>query len=333
MQFDRLRRRDFITLLGGSAVAWPLAARAQQGRMKRVGMLVNGAEADPEMQGRISAFRQQFEQLGWSQGRNVGIEYRFAADDEERLNQYVNELVTLNPDAIVAHTTRVAKALQRATRTIPIVFLNVSDPIETGIVASLARPGGNFTGLLLYEDSITGKWLGMLKEIAPRLTRAALVANPAGTPFDYFLRSAMVIAPSLGLEAVPAPVADANDIERTIQVFARQPDGGLVVLPGSTTILNRDLVIALAARHRLPVVYTFRFFVAAGGMMSYGTDIREQNRQAASYVDRIMRGAKPADQPVQAPTKYETVVNLKTARALGFDVPPTLLVRADEVIE
>jgi putative ABC transport system substrate-binding protein len=246
------------------------------------------------------------------------------------LNQYVNELVTLNPDAIVAHTTRVAKALQRATRTIPIVFLNVSDPIETGIVASLARPGGNFIGLLLYEDSITGKWLGMLKEIAPRLTRAALVANPAGTPFDYFLRSAMVIAPSLGLEVLPAPVADATDIERTIQAFARQPDGGLVVPPGSTTILNRDLVIALAATHRLPVVYTFRFFVAAGGLMSYGTDIREQNRQAASYVDRILRGAKPADLPVQAPPKYETVVNLKTARALGFDVPPTLLVRADE---
>jgi ABC-type uncharacterized transport system substrate-binding protein len=234
---------------------------------------------------------------------------------------------------LLAVTTPVAVALQRETRTIPIVFTRASDPIGSGLVASLAQPGGNLTGFLLYEGGITGKWLAMLKEIAPRLSRVALIANPRTTPYDYFVRSAKSAALSLGIGVVPTPVENAADIERAIDSFAQEPNGGLAVLPSLTTLENRDLVIALAARHRLAAVYPYRFFVLAGGLMSYGTDLVEQSRQAASYVDRILRGAKPADLPVQAPTKYETVLNLKTAKALGFDVPPTLLVRADEVIE
>jgi putative tryptophan/tyrosine transport system substrate-binding protein len=233
---------------------------------------------------------------------------------------------------LLAYTTPVAAAFAREGRTIPIVFVNVSDPIGSGLVASLARPGGNLTGLLLYEEGITGKWLAMLKEIAPGLSRAALIANPKRTPYDYFVRSANSVAPSLAIELAPSPVENAADIERVIESFAREPNAGLVVLPG-TPFENRDLVIALAARHRLPAVYPFRFFVAAGGLMSYGTDFVDQSRQAASYVDRILRGANPADLPVQAPTKYETVLNLNTAKALGLEVPPSLLVRADEMIE
>jgi ABC-type uncharacterized transport system substrate-binding protein len=329
-----MKRRAFITLLGSAAAAWPLAARAQKaGGMRRIGILVNGAEADPEMQVRIAAFRRELGQLGWAEGHNIRIDSRFSAATPERLPQLAKELGALNPEVIFVHTTPATRALQRETRTIPIVFVGVSDPIGSGIVPSLARPGGNITGFMLYEEGITGKWLGMLKEIAPTLVRVALVANPESTPYDYFLRSAKTVAPSLGIETVPNPVTNAADIERSIELTARVPNSGLVVLPDSTTILHRDLVIALAARHRLPVVYAFRFFVTAGGLMSYGTDVIEQNRQAAAYIDRILRGANPADLPVQAPTKYETVVNLKTAKALGLDVPPTLLVRADEVIE
>ena len=328
-----MRRRDLITLLGGAA-AWPFAARAQQaGSMRRIGILVNGAKADQEMQVRIAAFRRELGQLGWSEDHNVRIDLRFSAADPERLPQLAKELVALNPEVIFVHTTRGTKALQKETRTVPIVFVGVSDPIGSGIVPSLARPGGNTTGFMLYEEGITGKWLGMLKEIAPSLIRVALVANPGSTPYDYFLRSAKTVTPSLGIETVPTPVANAADIERSIELTARVPNSGLVVLPDSTTILHRDLVIALAAKYRLPVVYAFRFFVTAGGLMSYGTDVIEQNRQAAAYIDRILRGANPADLPVQAPTKYETVVNLRTAKALGLEVPPTLLVRADEVIE
>jgi putative tryptophan/tyrosine transport system substrate-binding protein len=231
-----------------------------------------------------------------------------------------------------AHATPVAGAFERESRTIPIVFVNISDPIGSGLVASLARPGGNLTGLLLYEEGITGKWLAMLKEIAPGLSRAALIANPKRTPYDYFVRSAKSVAPALAIELAPSPVENAADIERVLGSFAREPNGGVVVLPG-TPIEHRDLVITLAARHRLPAVYPYRFFVAAGGLMSYGTDNVDQFRQAAGYVDRILRGANAADLPVQAPTKYETVLNLRTAKALGLDVPSSLLVRADEVIE
>jgi putative tryptophan/tyrosine transport system substrate-binding protein len=329
-----MKRRQFITMLGGAAVAWPLAARAQQdGRMRRIGVLMSGAEADTELQARVKAFRQTLEQYGWSEGRNIRIDIRFSAIRSDEYQALAKEMVALQPDVIFGHTTPVVVALQRESRTVPIVFVNVSDPLGSGLVTSLAHPGGNITGLMLDEEGITGKWLALLKEIAPHLRRAALMANPISTPYDYFVRSAKSVAPSLALELVPSPINDAADIERTIESFARLPDGGLVVLPDGTSILHRDLIIALAARHRLPTVYAHRFFVAAGGLMSYATDVIDQNRRAASYVDRILRGAKPADLPVQAPTKYETTVNLKTARALGLDVPPSLLVRADEVIE
>jgi putative ABC transport system substrate-binding protein len=329
-----MRRREFIGLLGGTAAAWPLAARAQQpDRMRRIGVLTGDTEHDPQTKERLAAFQQELERLGWSQGRNVRIDYRFAADHPDRYQPLAKELVSLQPDVFLAYATPVAAAFQRESRTIPTVFVSVSDPIGSGLVASLARPGGNLTGFLLYEESITGKWLAMLKEIAPSLSRAALIANPRRSPYDYFVRAAKSVASSLAIELAPSPVENAADIERVIESFARQPNGGLVVLPGTPTE-HRDLVIALAARQRLPAVYYARFFVTAGGLMSYGTaDFADQSRQAASYVDRILRGARPADLPVQAPTRYQTTLNLKTAKALGLDVPPSLLVRADEVIE
>ncbi len=329
-----MRRRKFITLLGGLAAAWPLAARAQQsGAMRRLGVLVHGSQTDPEWQRRVAAFQQGLQELGWLEDSNIHIEWRFSANNFDRLPHLAQELVALNPEVIFANTTPATKALQQETRTIPIIFVQVSDPSGAGVVASLARPGGNITGFLFYEDSIAGKWLGMLKEIAPHLTRAALLGNPKGFPYGYFLRTANAIAPSLGIEVVPAPVASADDIDRSIESFARGPNGGLLSPPDNTVEAHRDLVIALAARHRVPAVYAFRDFVAAGGLMSYGTDILTHFRQAAFYVNRVLRGAKPADLPVQTPTRYETIVNLKTAKALGFEVPPTLLVRADEVIE
>jgi putative tryptophan/tyrosine transport system substrate-binding protein len=334
-----MRRREFITLLGGAAamssVSWPLAARAQQqpGGTRRIGVLMGFLEDDPETKARLAGFRQGLERLGWSEGRNVRIDYRFALGSPEQFQAHAKDLVSLQPDVIFASTTPVAAVLQRQSRTIPIVFVNVSDPTGSGLVASLARPGGNLTGLLLYEEGITGKWLAMLKEIAPQLARAALIANPKSTPYDYFVRAAEARASSLAVELVPSPAESAADIERVIGSFAREPNGGLVLLPDSSSLSHRDLVIALAARHRLPAVYPYRFFVTAGGLMSYDTDVVDQYRQAASHVDRVLRGAKPADLPVQAPTKYETVLNLKTAKALGLTVPAGLLVAADEVIE
>jgi putative ABC transport system substrate-binding protein len=327
-----MNRREFITLLGGAA-AWPLAARAQQGeRVRRIGVLTADTEDDPQTKARLAAFRQGLERLGWSEGRNVRIDYRFAADHPDRYQPLAKELVSLQPDVLFAYTTPIAVTFQQESRSIPIVFAGVSDPIGSGLVASLSRPGGNITGLLLYEEGITGKWLAMLKEIAPSLSRAALIANPNRTPFDYFVRSAKSVASSLAIELAPSPVKDAADIERVIVSFSREANSGLVILPG-TAIEHRDLVIALAARLRLPAVYYGRFFVAAGGLMSYGIDYVDQFQRAAGYVDRILRGARPADLPVQAPTKYETTLNLKTAKALGLDVPASLLVRADEVIE
>jgi putative tryptophan/tyrosine transport system substrate-binding protein len=327
-----MNRREFITLLGG-AVAWPLAARAQQPeRMRRIGVLAGDAEDDPEMKARLAAFREGLERSGWSEGRNVRIDYRFAANNPDQYQPLAKELVSLQPDVFLAYATPVAAAFQRESRTTPIVFVSVSDPVGSGLVASLARPGGNLTGFLLYEEGVTGKWLAMLKEIAPGLSRAALIANPRRTPYDYFVRSAKSVAPSLAIELAPSPIVNAADIERVIESFARQPNGGLVFLPGTPTEY-RDLVIALAARYRMPAVYYSRLFVAAGGLMSYGTDIFDQSRQAASYVDRILRGANAADLPVQAPTKFETIINLKTAKTLGLTVPSGLLVAADEVIE
>ena len=327
-----MRRREFIGLVGG-AVAWPVAARAQPTeRMRRIGVLVGLAENDPEMKQRLAGFREGLEKLGWSEGGNVTIDYRFAPAGTQA-HLLARELVALQPDVILAQSTPATAALKPETSTIPIVFAGVADPIGSGFVASLSRPGGNLTGLLQYEEGITGKWLAMLKEIAPNLTRAGLLANPKTAAFDYFLRSAKTRAPSLAIEVVPIPIENANDIERSIEGFAREPNGGLVLPPDTTTVVHRDLIITLAARHRLPAVYALRVFAAAGGLMSYGTDFVELSRQGASYVDRILRGAKAADLPVQQPTKFETVVNLKTAKALGLTVPQGLLVAADEVIE
>ena len=329
-----MKRRAFIGMAGGAAAALPLAVRAQQpGGMRRIGVLMSDAENDPEMQARLAAFRRGLEKLGWSEGRNIRIDIRYAAASADQFQALATELVALQPDVIFAHTTPVAAALQRETSTIPIVFLQVPDPISAGFIASLARPGGNLTGLLSYEASIAGKWLQMLREIAPRLARAAFVANPRTGAYDYFLRAAEALAPKLAIELVPSPFETAADIERAIESFARAPDGGLLLPPNPATSSHRDLVIALAARHRLPAVYAYRYFVTAGGLMSYGIDQVDQFRRSADYVDRILRGARPADLPVQTPLKYETVFNLKTAKALGLDVPPGLLVAADEVIE
>jgi putative tryptophan/tyrosine transport system substrate-binding protein len=328
-----MRRRKFIALLAGAA-AGPLAARAQQAdRVRRIGVLIGYAEDDPETQARLAAFRQRLEKSGWTEGRNVHIETRFAGSDSSKYEPLAKELVATQPDVILAHTTRVAAALQRESRMIPIVFVNVSDPIGSGFVASLARPGENFTGVLQYEASVVGKCLAMLKEIEPRLERVAFVANPKTTPYDYFLRAAEAAAPALSVKMVSSPVATAANIEQAIESFAGTPNGGLLLPPDGTTILHRDLVIALAARHKLPAVYAFDFFVVAGGLMSYGIDQDDNFRLAASYVDRILRGDKPADLPVQAPTKFETIVNLGAAKAIDLTIPPGLLVAADEVIE
>ncbi|MGB6913443.1 MAG: ABC transporter substrate-binding protein [Pseudolabrys sp.] len=320
-----MKRREFITLLG-SAAAWPLTAHAQQReRIRRVGVLVDLAENDPEIKARLVGFRQGFEKFGWSEGSNVRIDYRFAPAGAQ-VQSLARELVALQPDVILAQSTPATIAVQAESRTIPIVFAGLADPIGLGLVASLPRPGGNLTGLLLYEEGITGKWLAMLKEIAPNLTRAALVANPKTTSFDYFLRSAEALAPSLAIEIAPKPVENSADIQRAIDSFASEPNG-------TTTVVHRDLVIALAARYRLPAVYAIRVFVAADGLMYYGTNFVDLYRRAAAFVDRILRGANPADLPVQLPTKYETIVNLKTAKVLGLHVQPSLLVSADEVIE
>jgi putative ABC transport system substrate-binding protein len=328
-----MKRRKVITLLCGAA-AWPLAARAQQlQRTRRIGVLSPFDEDDAESKTWLAAFQQGCEKLGWSEGRNVRIDYRFTAGSVDRSEPLAKELLALRPDVVLTVSTEIAAVLQQESRTIPIVFVGVSDPIGSGFVASLARPGGNLTGLLNYEAGITGKWLAMLREIAPRLTRVALVANPKTTPYDYWRRAAEAAVPSLAIELVPTPVETPADIERAIMLFAGAPNGGLFLPPDATTILRRDLVIALAAQHRLPAVYSARHFAVAGGLMSYGSDRAEMYRQAASYVDRILRGANPADLPVQAPTKYQTTLNMKTAKALDLEVPPSLLVRADEVIE
>jgi putative tryptophan/tyrosine transport system substrate-binding protein len=283
-----MKRREFIGLLSGAAATWPLAARAQQAqRMPRIGVLAVQAKDDPDMQARLDGFRHGLQRLGWVEGRNVHVDYRFTDGREDRFQPLAKELVALKPELIFAQWTPGAAAVQRESRTLPIVFVNVSDPIGSGFVASLARPGGNLTGFLLYEEGVTGKWLAMLKEIAPGLSRAALIANPRRTPYDYFVRSAKFVAPSLAIDLAPSPIENAADIERVIESFARQPNGGLVFLPGTPTEY-RDFVIALAARYRIPAVYYSRSFVAAGGLMSYGTDIPDQSRQAASYIDRIL---------------------------------------------
>jgi putative ABC transport system substrate-binding protein len=295
--------------------------------------LIGGAESDPEFQARLAVFRQSLEKLGWSEGKNIRIDYRFTAASRERTGIFAKELVALQPEVIFASSTLPAAALQRESRTIPIVFGIVGDPIASGFVVSLPRPGGNMTGFTPLETSISGKWLGMLKEIAPHVSRAAFIANPGTIPYDHMLRAARTLAPSLGIDLIPIRVATAADIEREIQSFTLDRNGGLVVAADPTMAVHRDLIVSLAAQHRSPAVYGERVMVVAGGLLSYGTDLVDLYRQSALYVDRILRGAKPAELPVQAPTKYATVLNLKTARALGLVIPPSVLLRADEVIE
>ena len=327
-----MQRRDFITLLGGAA-AWPLAARAQQGeRIRRVGVLMNVAEDDPESKSRLAAFVEGLRQLGWSADRNLRIDTRWSTGDANSFRGYAAELVALAPDVMIASGASIV-ALQQITRTVPIVFVNVTDPVGGGFVESLARPGGNTTGFTPFEIGISVKWLELLKEIAPQVTRAAVLRDasyPVGTAQFGAIQA---IASSLGVEVSPIGVRDAPEIERGITAFAQSPNGGLIVTVGSPMAGHRELIIALAARHRLPTVSPWRYFVASGGLISYGPDAIEQYRQAAGYVVRILKGEKAADLPVQAPTKYELVINLKTAKGLGIEVPPTLLARADEVIE
>jgi ABC-type uncharacterized transport system substrate-binding protein len=332
---SRMKRREFITLLGGAAAAWPLAARAQPPeRMRRIGALNGGSSADdPDGQARLAAYLQQLQQLGWTDGRNVRIDYRWGLGDADNIRKYTAELVALAPDVIFAAGTAAVGPMLQATRTVPIVFALVADPVGAGFVDSLSRPGGNATGFLMFEYSLSGKWLEVLKQIAPGVTRAAVIRDPAisaGTGQFGVIQS---VAASLGVEVSPVNVRDAVEIERAIAAFARSPNGGLIVTASALSAVHRDLIIALSARHKLPAVYYERYFVGAGGLISYGPDFVDQYRRAAGYVDRILRGEKPADLPVQAPTKYVLTINLKTAKALGLEVPTTLLARADEVIE
>jgi putative ABC transport system substrate-binding protein len=334
MQFVQLKRREFITLLGGAA-AWPMAARAQQGeRMRRIGVLTTLTLDSPEMKARLATFLQALQQLGWTDGRNLRLDYRSGgASDAERLRRDVTELVALLPDVILATGASALAALLEVTRSVPIVFTQVSDPVGAGHVASLARPGGNATGFALFEYGMSGKWLELLKQIAPDVTRAVVLRDPRTTTGIGQLAALHSAAPALGVELSPVGLRDPGEIERGVAAFARSGNGGMILTAGNWGIEHRDLIIALAARHRLPAVYPYRLHVAAGGLMSYATDSTEPFRRAAGYIDRILKGEKPADLPVQAPTKYELVINLKTAKALGLEVPATVLVRADEVIE
>src|SRR6266403_1444502 len=329
--FD-VRRREFITLIGGTA-AWPLAVSAQQpDRMRRIGVLMYLAADDAEGQARLAAFTQALKQLGWSDGRNLRIATRWATADDIR--RHAAELAALAPDVLVAGTgTATVAPLLQATRTVPIVFVTVIDPVGAGFVASLAQPGGNATGFTIYEYSMSGKWLELLKEIAPRVTRAAVLRDPAVASGIGQFGAVQIVAPSLGVELSPVDVRDADEIERAVTAFARGLNGGLIVTGSALAISHRQPIVALAARHKLPAVYPASLYVTAGGLISYGPDLIDPFRRAAGYVDRILKGEKPADLAVQAPTKYELVINLKTAKALGLDVPTTVLARADEVIE
>jgi len=331
---SHIGRRKFLATLGGAAAAWPLAARAQQrGGMRRIGVLVPAAADDPEWQARVGAFLQALALSGWTIGRNVRIDTRWATTNVGEIRRHAAELAALAPDVILAGGTTPAGPLLQATRTVPIVFTLGVDPVGAGLVDSLARPGGNATGFMSYEFSIGGKWLELLKEIAPGVTRVAVLRD-ATQAFAMSLFAAMqAVAPSLGVEAIPVNMRNAGEIEQSVETFARSPNGGLIPAGSAAAVLHRELILTLAARHKLPAVYWERFFVADGGLMSYGPDLVDQFRRAAGYVDRILKGEKPADLPVQASTKYQLAINLKTAKALGLEVPDTLLARADEVIE
>jgi putative ABC transport system substrate-binding protein len=327
-----MRRRDFITLLG-SAAAWPVAARAQQGeRMRRIGVLMN-TEENPDQQSSLVAFLQGLQQLGWTDGRNVRIDTRWGGGDASSIRRNAEDMVALAPDVIVATGNASMGPLLQATRTVPIIFNNVADPVGAGFVDSLARPGGNVTGFLQFEYSLSGKWLELLKQIAPQVTRAAVLRDPAITAGVGQFAIIQSVAPSVGVDVSAINMRDAGEIERAITAFAGSPNSGLILTASALAVVHRELIIALAARHKLPAIYYRRYYAASGGLISYGYDIVDQFRGAAGYVDRILKGEKPADLPVQAPTRYEMVINLKTAKSLGLEVPPTLLARADEVIE
>jgi putative ABC transport system substrate-binding protein len=331
---SHIGRRKFLATLGGAAAAWPLAARAQQPeRPRRIGILMNRAADNPEGQDRLAAFHQGLQELGWNIGRNVRINTRWTEDNADQTVKHAAELVALAPDVVLSSGTLAVTALQHISRTLPIVFASVADPVGAGIVDSLAHPGGNATGFMIYEYNLGAKWMELLKEIAPRVTRVAIIrnaANPAGVAQFAALQNA---AQSLGVQASPVNVRDAREIERSVEAFARSSNGGLVVTQSASATVYRDVIIAAAARHKLPAVYALRYDATGGGLISYGPDIVDQFRQAAAYVDRVLKGEKPADLPVQAPTKYELTINLKTAKALDLTMPDSLLARADEVIE
>jgi putative tryptophan/tyrosine transport system substrate-binding protein len=330
-----MTRREFITLLGGAAAPWPLAARAQQTeRVRRIGVLTFSAESDQEGQSSVAAFQEELRKLGWMEGRNSEIDIRWAAADVELMKRFAKELVTLQPDLILTSSTPATAAMLQQTRTIPIIFVLVADPVGSGFVASLPRPGGNATGFTPIVGSLGGKWMELLKEIAPRVSRVTLLFNPPTATFvEGYLNPFKAAAASLGAEAIVAPVNDMPGVESLVTTEAREPNSGLVVIPDAFTVRHRAEITALAARHHVPAVYWSRSFAEVGGLISYGPYIVDEYRRAASYADRILKGSKPSELPVQAPVKFELVVNLKTAKALGLDVPPSLLAVADEVIE
>ena len=329
-----MRRREFITLVGGAAAAWPLAARAQQPeRMRRVGVLMGYPEGDKQAQAGVSALRKGLQNLGWIEGQNIHSDYRWAGPDPEKARTFAKELAGMSPDVIVSSTNQVTAIVQHETRTIPIVFAFVGDPVGSGFVQSLSRPGGNLTGFANFENSIGSKWLELLRELAPKAKRVGFIYCPSAAPNVGFFHAAQTAAPASGVALIPLPVNDAIDIERGVTAFAAEPDGGLIVAPHAVTLGNRDLIEGLALKYRLPAVYSDRYFADSGGLVSFGNNTPDLFMRAASYIDRILKGAKPAELPVQLPTKFELIVNLKAAKAIGLSVPPTILSRADDVIE
>jgi ABC-type uncharacterized transport system substrate-binding protein len=328
-----MKRREFIRLLGGAAAAWPLSAGAQQARMRRVGVFMRLLESDPVTKGYLAAFAQGLAPLGWSQSRNLQLVLRISGGDDTSAKAAAADMVRQNPEVILSHGTETSRIMQQHTRTIPIVFTTVTDPVGSGLVESLARPGGNTTGFTNFEFSMAGKWLELLKEVAPAVKNIAVIFNPENAAMPGQLRAIALAAPALGLQMTEAKVSDRSDIERAIDALAQTPNAGFIVLPENLVVKNRDLIIGMAARHQLPGVYSDRFNIKSGGLLSYGADTDDLYRRAASYVDRILRGEKPSDLPVQQPTKFELVVNLKTAKAIGLTIPESFLLRADEVIE
>jgi putative ABC transport system substrate-binding protein len=328
-----VNRRAFVTLLGGAAASWPLAARAQQDPMRRIGVLNDYAEADPVGQAQLAAFRDELGKLGWTNGRNMRIDYRTGAADNDAIRTFAAEIIASRPDVVLAAGATITAALQRASRSVPIVFVNATDPVGGGLVASLARPGGNTTGFTQFEFGLSAKWLELLKEIARAITRVAVIRDPTARTGGGQLGAIQAVAPSLGVELTPIDPHEPDEMERSLEAFASDRRSGLVVTTSRLARAHRDLIVAVAGRHQLPAVYPARIYVADGGLVSYGPDSTDPYRRAAGYIDRILKGEKAADLPVQAPTKYQLVVNLKTAKALSLDVPATLLARADEVIE